>query len=616
MRDSAGYQHIDKQGYTSTYTHNTVNQYTRLHTDFVFGFTADADISHDDNGNLSVDAAGYAYSYDHRNRLTEITDTAKFGYDALGRRISKYDEAADTTTYYYYNAFNQVIAEYEEPTGESAELARTFVYGNGIDEVLAMYLPERDYDPDDVDKLIDFCDTWLADSSDGNYNSDYDYDDSGVVDFNDFAVLADDSWSLPEVKETRFYYLHDALGSVIGLVGAHFQRESDREFYLYDVYGKPSETSACGNPYYYTGRRLDKESGLYYFRTRTYDPGTGRFLQTDPIEYIDGMNLYEYVGDNPVMFTDPFGLYSLVAPGSYGMRAVPLPETRSSKLAKSIEQTRNDLNAVNMAIANFGRMLKNDCPSCEQMSSQLNAIQSLYDQYYLQREDVFDKASDLMDNRLFWLSRYDRKQLDTAMGFGSIDGLSPSSDTLNQIGTSNRMQQSAGALGRRAAVACKTAQRTETALTLASAAGGVCVLGKQACSMGLKKGACYLGKQACAIAGTQLAVSCVINPIGEKLDDNWETHFRIGLAAVQVLMTYKVFTNSVTAPTNTKGWKVGDPINNLTKKGNVPSWSAVRQRYMTPAEFAQLCHEAGCVRPKRLLYKNEEVRGNTLLAIA
>jgi len=38
-------------------------------------------------------------------------------------------------------------------------------------------------------------------------------------------------------------------------------------------------------------------------------------------------------------------------------------------------------------------------------------------------------------------------------------------------------------------------------------------------------------------------------------------------------------------------------------------------RYMTPAEFAQLCHEAGCVRPKRLLYKNEEVRGNTLIKV-
>ncbi len=162
------YQFINKQGYTSTYIHNTVNQYTHLHTDYILDMTADADISHDENGNLSVDAAGYAYAYDHRNRLTEITDTAKFAYDALGRRISKYDEAADTTTYYYYTAFDQVIAEYKEPTAQSAELARTFVYGNGIDEVLAMYLPERDYDPDDVDKLMDFCDTWLADSSDGN----------------------------------------------------------------------------------------------------------------------------------------------------------------------------------------------------------------------------------------------------------------------------------------------------------------------------------------------------------------------------------------------------------------------------------------------------------------
>ncbi len=38
-------------------------------------------------------------------------------------------------------------------------------------------------------------------------------------------------------------------------------------------------------------------------------------------------------------------------------------------------------------------------------------------------------------------------------------------------------------------------------------------------------------------------------------------------------------------------------------------------RYMTPAEFAQLCHEAGCVRPKRLLCENEEVCGNTLIKV-
>ena len=118
------YQYIDKQGFTSTYTHNAVNQYTHLHTEFVLGITADADISHDDNGNLSVDAAGYGYSYDHRNRLTEITDTAKFGYDALGRRVMKYDEVSDVTTYYYYDSAGRVLAEYDKPDGDSKELAR------------------------------------------------------------------------------------------------------------------------------------------------------------------------------------------------------------------------------------------------------------------------------------------------------------------------------------------------------------------------------------------------------------------------------------------------------------------------------------------------------------
>jgi len=38
-------------------------------------------------------------------------------------------------------------------------------------------------------------------------------------------------------------------------------------------------------------------------------------------------------------------------------------------------------------------------------------------------------------------------------------------------------------------------------------------------------------------------------------------------------------------------------------------------RYMTLTEFAQLCHDVGCVRPKRLLYKNDEVPGNTLIKV-
>jgi RHS repeat-associated protein len=95
------------------------------------------------------------------------------------------------------------------------------------------------------------------------------------------------------------------------------------ERYAYDAYGCPTITdgagnpvspnawgtphSVIGNPYLFTGRELDEETGLYYYRARFYDCAKGRFLQRDPLEYVRNVNLYEFVEGNPSNLLDPLG---------------------------------------------------------------------------------------------------------------------------------------------------------------------------------------------------------------------------------------------------------------------------------------------------------------------
>jgi RHS repeat-associated protein len=75
----------------------------------------------------------------------------------------------------------------------------------------------------------------------------------------------------------------------------------------------PKTGSTIGNPYFFTGSRLDSETGLYYMRARYMEPRTGRFITRDPIGiWGDQANLGNgstYVGNNPWTWTDPTGLH-------------------------------------------------------------------------------------------------------------------------------------------------------------------------------------------------------------------------------------------------------------------------------------------------------------------
>ncbi len=214
-------------------------------------------VTWDDNGNLTS-RGNRDLTWSIENYLEEVEESsvtiAEYKYDALGRRVEKI--AGGDTTRYIYDGGN-VIAEFDLD-GATETLLRRYVYGPGVDRPVAMITK----------------------------------DGSGI---------------------DREYYHYDGQGSVIAMVDDGGNVTGS---YAYDPYGKVDTINGTsGNVYRYTGRRLDAETGYYYYRARYYDSDMGRFLSSDPIGYGDGLNMYAYVKGDPVNINDPFGLDAPCDPG-------------------------------------------------------------------------------------------------------------------------------------------------------------------------------------------------------------------------------------------------------------------------------------------------------------
>jgi len=118
-----------------------------------------------------------------------------------------------------------------------------------------------------------------------------------------------------EIKSNPCVPLYDLQNNIVCLIDP--QQNQIVERYRYSAFGEEEvinekgviiSNSVVGNPWRYQGKRKDEETGLLYFGKRYYDPESGRWMSPDPAGEIDGPNLYVFVQNNPINYTDYFGL--------------------------------------------------------------------------------------------------------------------------------------------------------------------------------------------------------------------------------------------------------------------------------------------------------------------
>lgn len=138
-----------------------------------------------------------------------------------------------------------------------------------------------------------------------------DYDGSGnMLDRYVYGLGLDEVLIKVASGGTKTYYHQNWQGSVIALTDAS---GAVTNRYQYNPFGESGGMS--GTTHGFTGQRWDDETGLYFYKNRHYSPKLGRFLEPDPIGFGDGLNMYTYVGNNPMNMVDLLGRAGTPSPG-------------------------------------------------------------------------------------------------------------------------------------------------------------------------------------------------------------------------------------------------------------------------------------------------------------
>jgi RHS repeat-associated protein len=236
--------------------------------------------SYDAVGNRLSSLGVSPYSYNSSNELTS-TPSVTYTYDNNGSTLTKVTSSG--TTRYNWD-FENRLASVVLPASGGTVSFKYDPFGRRIQKASSSATTNYVYDGANVLEEVDGSGNVLAR-----------YVQSPAVD-----------QPLAEVRgSTTGYYEADGLGSITSLSNSSAALGN---IYTYDSYGNLTASSGTVvNPYRYTGREFDTETGIYYYRARYYNPTTGRFLSEDPIRFEGGIDFYTYVSNSPLNDIDPSG---------------------------------------------------------------------------------------------------------------------------------------------------------------------------------------------------------------------------------------------------------------------------------------------------------------------
>ena len=312
---------------------------------------------------ITQNGQNFSYTYDNVGNITSVTRnglTTTYEYDSLGQLTRVNDPHAGKSTMYLYdcggNMTGYLSAPYTlAPTLEGVNETVFYTYGdsNWKDKVTAIGGKAITYDAIGNPLTYDgWTFTWkagrmLASMVKTGTNAQFTYDHNGlrikkvvngvttnytlngknVVHMTQgshdlhFFYDAQGKPGMVTYNDVDYFYVYNLQGDVVALIDANGTQVVE---YVYDAWGYPiSKTGSLAatigtlNPFRYRGYVYDEETGLYYLRSRYYNPVWKRFVNSDQhlgiVRGINTHNTYSYCFNSPCTMSDQSGQFALTA---------------------------------------------------------------------------------------------------------------------------------------------------------------------------------------------------------------------------------------------------------------------------------------------------------------